>query len=415
MLDGLWILILLLGGSAFFSASETAFTSLSLMQIKEIQKRKPRLGRLLERLYHTPDIIVTTILIGNNIVNTSIATLSSHMVNEASGNVNLGLLTGIVTLAILVFGEVTPKQVAFLANVQIASFSIRILYVLSLVFRPLIWFLSIISKLIGLFRGSKGRSTVTVEGIIHMVQHARSIGLLEEYESRMVKSVFRFSDVTARGIMTHRTEVFSLSKDLTISEALPGIIEAGNGQIPVYDEDPEVIAGVVREKDLIRYMSHNEGQMKLSDVMVQPVFVQESWKVQRVFSKLKKEKSHMAIVLDEYGGLAGLLTINDLVSQIIGDLEEEDGSLSTRFPKDAEGGWVLPADEPLFVAEDLSGLEALDASSSVSIAGYIEDVLGRIPEQAESIETPIGTFTVVKAKRNKLESVRFFAAKPGDS
>lgn len=407
MSSELYIIIALLAGSAFFSASETAFTSLSLMQIKEVQRRKPSVGRLLERLYHKPDLIITTILIGNNIVNTSIATFTTQWVESFSGDTNLALITGAITLLILVFGEVTPKQIAIAANVPIAVFSIRILYVLSFLFRPVIWVMSFVSKLISLLRGNKGRNTITVEGILHLVQHARSIGLLEDYESRMVKSVFRFSDVNAHSIMTHRTLVFSLSCDDTMEEALPKIIESGYTQLPVWEGSTENIVGFIREKDLLHNMTHPDTDRLLRDIMIDPVVVPETWSVPKVFAKFKREKATMAVVLDEYGGLAGLITMTDVISQIIGDLDDEHRDHGERFAKEADGSWLIPGDEPLYHLEEISGVEVAEARNGLSLAAYIEEVLAHIPERGESLDTPLGHMVVRETNGTRIITVAF--------
>jgi len=337
--------LLLLSG--FFSGTETAFTSLSLMDIEEIRKKYPRRGELIRTMNQRPDTLLAAVLIGNNLVNIGISVLSTELTIRVFGSTALGVTTGILTLMILIFGEIVPKQLAILYNKKIVLATCQIIYGLIILFTPLIWILGTLSRIIHHLSGGTGRSQLTLDGILHMVKHAETIGLLENYRSRMVKSIFRFNDVTVHAVMTHRTKVFSLPQHLELTEALGSISKAGFSRIPVYGKDPETIVGVVLEKDVIRAVyqeqipidetspeqSDSPQSLKpkyLKDIMLPPIVVPESWKIHRVFGKLKAERLNLAIVLDEYGGLAGIITMEDLVEEIIGELYDENEEKSQK-------------------------------------------------------------------------------------
>lgn len=400
------VLIMLLALSAFFSGTETAFTSLSMIQIQQIKITHPRQGKLIEWLHNQADILLATVLIGNNLVNIGMSVLSSELTIRLFGSTALGITTGVLTLAILVFGEIIPKQTAILNNSFICIHTVRIIYLLSILFRPLIWVLSGLSSIISRLSPNNPRTHLTLDGILHMVKHAENIGILENYRTRMVKSIFRFNDVSVHAIMTHRTKVFSLPASLTISEALPLITEAGYSRIPVYGKDQEQILGIALEKDVIRAL--NDTERTLKDIMMAPIVVPESWKIHRVFSKLKSERLNLAIVLDEYGGLAGIVTMEDLVEEIIGELydenEEKEGSRITKSPS---GWYTIQGDTPLHLLEDILGEDIQHDRSIETIGGYLADLAEELPNPGTAIETPSGTFTVDRISRKQILSVRF--------
>lgn len=407
-------LVLLLVGSAFFSACETAFTSLSLMQIKEIQKKRPKRGKQIEVMYHTPERVITTLLIGNNVVNTSISVLTTEFAIQAFGDTNLGIVTGIITMIILVFGEVTPKQLAIKGNKFLITHSYPFIRLLMFIFFPLNLFLGLITVLLNLGKKNKARSNITAEGILYLIDHAEDIGVLDDTKTKMVRSAFRFSDVTSHAVMTHRTHVFSFAYNLSINEVVDKIIQTGYARIPVYKDHPENVCGIVLEKEVIRQYHLGRGEIALKDLMVSPVFVQENWRIQRVFALLKHARIHMAIVLDEYGGLAGILTINDLVEQFIGELSDE-GDLPQKTNIDRIvyvpelHAWRVDADISIYqFAQELELEEPSEVEHS-SIAGYLESITGHIAEPGETIHTPLGTFMVEESTRTVIKKVRFLA------
>ena len=238
MLTSILILTGLILFSAFFSATETAFTSLSMMQIQHLVENHGKKGRCVKELSGKPDILLTTILIGNNLVNIGASAIASQMTIELFGSQMLALMTGILTLVILIFAEVTPKRIAIIHNEKIALHTGSMVKFLSILLAPIIWLISLISSLITRFISSERRENVSMEGILHIVNIAGNMGVVQQYEQEMIKSIFRLDDVPAKAIMTHRTEVFSLDKSLTVSEAFSPMIEEGYSRIPVWGERP---------------------------------------------------------------------------------------------------------------------------------------------------------------------------------
>lgn len=399
------VLILL---SSFFSATETAFTSLSVVQIQEIKRRYGHRGLVIEKLTQRPDRLLTTILIGNNLVNIAASALASSITIESFGNEYLGIMTGVLTLVILVFGEVTPKQLAIANNELLTVHTARIISVLTYVLLPISWALSGISRVVMRLTGGRKNTRITLDSFLYLISHAENIGILESYRTRILRNVFRFSGVTVQGIMTHRTNVYSLEQDLIVQEVLPEITRRGFSRIPVYDDDPEKIVGIVLVKDIMRALSEGRAGVALKKIMVPPIFVPESRRINRMLAQFKREKLNMAIVLDEYGGLAGIVTVEDVIEEIIGDLyDEHEVRESEKVTKTDDGNYLIRGDTPIYVLNDLLHLELPYNRNVQTIGGYLTDLAGRIPAQYEVIETPAGKFVVEAISRKQILSLRY--------
>ena len=408
MTGSLIALVILWGLSGFFSGTETAFTSLSTAQVQELKRNYPRAGDLIERLLQRPNILITTILIGNNIVNIAAPVIATEATIRLIGDEATAIMTGVLTLIVLIFGEVAPKQLAFAHNVTWARRTARIIQVLSVVLRPVVWFISGVGTLFMRMTGGQKSTGVTLEGIIGLVSHAENVGILERYKTRMVRNVFRFSEVSAQAIMTQRTEVFSLDSSTGIGEALPRITDAGFSRVPVYDEDPENIVGVVLVRDLMKEVLEGRREPPLKRVMVSAIFVQAHRKIYEVFTTLRQAKMHLAVVLDEYGGVAGIVTIEDIVEEVLGEIYDENEERGRdRITQIGPRSFTILADTPVYVVNDYFGVELPQDRHAQTIGGYLVGVIGRIPAAGEQIESPFGTFTVTNISRKRIVAVRY--------
>ncbi len=406
MTGSLIALVILWALSGFFSGTETAFTSLSTAQVQQLKRESPRAGGLIESLLQRPNILITTILIGNNIVNIAAPVIATEATLRLIGEEATAVMTGVLTLIVLIFGEVAPKQLAFAHNVGWARKTARIIQVLSVVLRPVVWFVGGVGTLFMRLTGGRKSAGVTLEGIIGLVSHAENVGILERYKTRMVRNVFRFSEVSAQAVMTHRTEVFSLDASTSIGHALPQITKAGFSRVPVYDEDPERIVGLVLVRDLTKEVLEGRLEPPLKRVMVPAIFVQAHRKIYEVFTTLRQAKMHLAIVLDEYGGVAGIVTIEDIVEEVLGEIYDENEERGRdRITQTGARSFTILADTPVYVVNDYFGVELPQHRNAQTIGGYLVGVTGRIPAAGEQIETPVGTFTVTNISRKRIVAV----------
>jgi len=404
--------------SGLFSALETAFTSLNIIHIREIAKKNPKRARTIEKMYLDSETLITTLLIGNNLVNTSISVVTTNFVIEVFGDQTLGIATGVITLLLLVFGEVTPKQIAIIYNRFLIEHTAPLLQFLRLIFWPFTFLLNATARLIKLLTHSKANKTLTEEGLLHMIDHAEDLGILDDARTRMMRSVFRFSGVSAHSIMTHRTKVFSLQQDVKVGEAMESVMKAGFSRIPIYDKNPENISGIVLEKEITRFHQQGKTATSLKELMIPPVFVPESWKIEKVFALLKTSRIHLAVVLDEYGGLAGIITINDLIEEIMGEVQVE-GSLAApeqdRILKLSKARtWQVDGDVLLYQLAETLDIEFDVANDNLTLAGYLEELFGKIPEPGESIETKTALFVVEESTRTRILRARITLAEKID-
>ncbi|HAK44910.1 MAG TPA: HlyC/CorC family transporter [Spirochaeta sp.] len=399
-------LIALLILSGCFSATETAFTSLSAPQVRQISIERGRRGRLVKRLSENPDRLLTTILLGNNLVNIAASALATSITINLFGSSFIGAMTGILTLVILIFAELTPKRIAIAMNVQLSLISAPPVWFLSTILRPVIFLISGFSSLITRFVIPKETKSVSLEALLHMMGAAEEEGLVEDYESDMVKSVFRLNDVSVQAIMTHRTDVFSLDKNRTIEEAAEEISSSGFSRIPVYDKEPENIVGIVLSNDLTAHLIRKEDKLKLSKIMHEPIFIPATRKLHELFYFLKTEKLNISIILDEYGGLAGIVTREDIIEEILGELydENEDPGIE-KIQKTGESSWRIMGDTSLHQFTDTFEIDLPETEYAETVAGYILEELDRIPVVGDTISMGRCRLEIEETDKNRIVSI----------
>ncbi|MDC7232308.1 MAG: hemolysin family protein [Spirochaetales bacterium] len=408
MIPQIILLVFLLMMSALFSSTETAFTSLSLLQIHRLEKSKGRRGRKVSRLTKKPDVLLTTLLIGNNLANIGATALSTSLTISLFGSQFVGYMTGLLTLFVLIFGEVTPKQIALAENEPICLMMAYPIHWMSYIFRPVIWFISGISSLITrLFAGQVKRS-FTLENLLQMVSLGENMGIVESYEKQMVKNIFRINDTPVKGITTHRTDVFCLDKESPIEEILDEIIDRDFSRIPVYNENPEHIEGIVLMRDILKAITAGEEGVRLKDKMHEPFFIPETKMVHDLYHQFKDEKLSLAVVLDEYGGLTGIVTMEDVIEEIFGEIYDENEETETeKILTLDDNEWIIQGDTSFYELHDHLGLDLEHDIKTLTISGYLTEKLGEIPKEGSEIDLPEGLYRVSKETNNKIEEIRF--------
>ncbi len=402
---GLAVLIVL---SGFFSGIETAFTSLTSAQVHALQEKHLRLGRYVAHLMSMPDRLLSTILIGNNLVNIAAASLATVIATRLFGDYGPGIATGGLTLIILVFGEVTPKQIAIAHNDSIAAHTSRVIIALEVAFRPLVLIVAGASRLITRLTGDTPSRSPTAEGILTVVKHAASVGVLTPQESWFMKNVLRFHEVTVGMIMTHRTRVFSFDRRTPVREVLDEAITAGYSRIPVYDSDPERIVGIALLRDMMKSVNDGNKRTRVSDVMKQAIFVPETRKVQQMLQEFRNEHQHIAIVLDEYGGLAGIVTLEDVIEEILGEIYDENETREREgIIRRADGTWNIAGETPIHAVNDRLGTSFEVTRNAQTVGGFLADLAGHIPALGDILETDEGHFTIERISRKRVLEVRF--------
>lgn len=364
-------------------------------------------SRLVARLMKRQDLLLGTILLGNNLVNIAATSIATAYTIARFSDAAVTVATLVVTVIVLIFGEVTPKQVALAHNEFFAKAAAFPMSVLIPLFSPFVYSVMIFSKVITrLISFNKAKKPVSLEAILHMVSLAEDVGVVEEYENDMVKMIFRLNDIPVSSIMTHRTDVFSLDAELTIGAAGQILKEAPTfSRIPIYDKDSENIRGIVLARDIL---TGENPESKLKSIEYKPIFVSETKKVSELFSIFKINKLKMAVVLDEYGGLAGIVTQEDVVEEITGELYDEDEDRAqSRLVRLDENTYLLNGDLPIDIFSGEVDADLTPSRYSQTMSGYIFETLGKIPAEGESVFIPNGKLTVRKMDGNQIVQILF--------
>lgn len=379
------ILIILILLSGFFSASETALTAYRSNNLEKLDEEKnKRVYELLKQWIKDPNAMLTGLLIGNNIVNilaSSIATIV--IVNYFGQNSSSVLLaTGIMTVMILIFGEITPKLIARNNSSSIAEFVIIIVHTMTFILKPVIALLMIISKLIGRILGidiTSSQIMITEEDIISFVNVGNAEGIIEEDEKEMIHSIVTLGETTAKEVMTPRTSMLAFEGSKTINDVWDEIIENGFSRIPVYNETIDDIIGIVYVKDLMGHIKNGDLNLPLSQFVRNAYYVPETKSIIEILKEFRSLQVHIAMVLDEYGGIVGLVTIEDLIEEIVGDIRDEyDDEDEFFFVKIAENKYEVDAMIDIETLNKELNLSLPISEDYESLGGLIVTELGRI-------------------------------------
>lgn len=406
------LLVILIILSGIFSASETALTAFKSMDLQEIENVNPKKANLLKLWLTRPNEILTAILLGNNIVNilaSSIATIVTlKIVGEASGNA-IAIATVSMTVVVLIFGEITPKVLAKTYSMKISGMVIGPIYIMSIVALPIIKLLMFITKIISKMMGVDIRQEnlmITEEEIKSYINVGSSEGVIEEEEREMIHSIIEFGDTTAKEVMTPRTSIFMLDSESTIDEVWDEIIESGYSRIPVYGEDYDEILGILYVKDLMVLAKNRTTNIPIKNILREVYFVPDTKSIVEILDEFRKKQVHMAVILDEYGGTIGLLTIEDLIEEIIGEIKDE-YDLHEEDEIEEIGEKKYKVDARINI-EDLNKelyTEIPESEDYESLGGYILDVLGRVAEVDDTVLLDHVKMTVLEVDKTRVVKI----------
>jgi CBS domain containing-hemolysin-like protein len=406
MID-IFIIIVLLFLSAFFSGSETAFTSLSSFQVDKLAENTGYRGKTLKKLYERQNIFIATVLICNNIVNISLSAFVTNYTIKIWGNDYLGYVTGVLTLLVLIFGEVTPKNIAMTWNEPISLFIAPIFKILSFILYPVIIIINACSSFVTHMVGNREKEQLSSEMIYSLISTAANQGLVKDYERRMTRGVFNMGHTTVKNIMTHRTDVASMDQEAQIQDVISEVDKHQFSRYPLYSEDKENITGLVRSSKIVNEIRKGNMTRKLREIKERPLFVQESRKISDVFRQMKKENMHFAVVLDEYGGLSGIVTLDDIVNSILGDIDNATFSETERIEKISDKEYLIYGEAPITSVTDTLGITLPWDDRLKTIGGLITKKMARIPFAGEKVTLGKYTFTIEEASDRQVLKVRF--------
>jgi len=380
LFDQIVVLSVLLLLSGFFSSAETALFSISRAKARHIAKEKGFTNTLIKKMKDDPHRLLSTILIGNNLVNVGAAALATAIAIDLVANHAVGIATGLMTALILIFGEIIPKSIATRNNVLIARLVIMPLYWLSILFSPIIYLLNFIPRLA---RKVQRKSRVTEEELMTFVEVVEEEGGIEEEEKELIHNIFEFDDTSASEIMTPRADMFVINVDDEL--VLEEIIRSGFSRIPVIEEDIDHVIGILNIKDLFMHQVTSAKQADARSVMSEPYFVPENKKLDHLLQEFKRRKQHIAIVVDEHGGVSGPITLEDALEEIVGEIVDETDKVEPHIVKLKRNEWRVLGKSEIEDVNDKLAMEIPDTKEYDTFSGYVLDQIGRIPHEKEDI------------------------------
>lgn len=319
-------LVILLIGSGFFSASETSLMSLSKIRIRHMQEEGVKGAKLVASLIEDSNKLLSTILVGNNVVNIAATSISTSLFMTLLGSNGVPVATAVMTVLVLLFGEITPKTIAANNSEKVAIFVSRPIKVIIFILKPVVWVFNLVTGVIFKILGVKDKSNqpyITEEELKTMVNVSHEEGVLEIEERQIINNVFQFGDMQAKEAMVQRLDMIAINSEDKYEEIIEMFKNEKFSRMPVYNESIDDIIGILNIKDIIFLSDEEIQQFNIKDYIREPFFTYEFKKITQLLEEMKIEKSQMAIVVDEYGGTAGLITIEDLVEVIVGDIEDE--------------------------------------------------------------------------------------------
>ena len=390
--------------------SETALMSLSKIRIRHMVDEKVKGSKLVEKLIEDPNKLLGAILIGNNIVNIGASSLATSLALKLFGGSDkaVTIVTLVMTVLILIFGEITPKSIAKQKSEKVSLIVSKPIKVVVSVFKPLVTvFTGISSLFIRLLGGDPKASEpfITQEELKTMVGVSEE-GVLEDVEKEMIFNVFDFGDMQVKDIMVQRVDITAIDVEFKYKEVLEIIKTEQFSRIPVYKETIDNIIGILNVKDLI-IADINEEDFKVTDYTREPFYTFEFKKITEVFKEMKKSKNHMSIVLDEYGGTVGIITIEDLIEEIVGEIEDEYDDEDEMIEVVKEDEYIVDGSARLDDISDLIGV-SMESEELDSVGGLVIGELGRIPEEKEEVLINNIRFVVEEVDKNRIKKVRIF-------
>ncbi len=397
------VLILMVILSAYFSATETAFTSLNRIRLKSKADNGDRRAKLVLELSENYDRLLSTILIGNNIVNNVATTLSAVLFIDLLGSgTGPAVSTVVLTVVILIFGEISPKSLAKESPEAFARFSAPILRVLLVILTPLNFIFTQWKKLLGLLFRRKDAEGITDEELMTIVSEAEDQGGLDEDEGQLIRSAIRFDDLEAGDILTPRVDMVALEDTATMDEAAALFAEEGYSRLPIYHENLDDIVGVIHQKDLFSARYH--GRADLSALIHPVLHITATAKIDELMRQFQRTKTHMAIVVDEYGGTDGLLTLEDVVEELVGEIWDEHDEVVEQFRRQDDGSYLIDGSADVDRMLDLFSLK--EESDSATVSGWVLDKLGHIPETGERFECDGLAVTVTRVQHHRVLEIQ---------
>ena len=389
------IMVLLLALSAFFSGSETALTFISRYKVKHLFDQKKRGSKNLKRLTDNPQRMLITILVGNNLINISASVFATTIAYQLLSNNVIGIATGVMTFLILVFGEIVPKTLATQHSEAISLFVAGPIWFLSVILWPLIrlWEAMSFSK--------KGKTPfITEDELKTIVNVGKKEGTIKEAE--MIHRVFKFDDISVKDVMTPKTDMKAVNINKHVGDVLTIAASTGYSRFPVFENSKDHIKGVVYVKDILK----NRNNTSIEEVMNHAYFVPDTKKIDVLLKQFQKKKINMAIVVNEHGSVIGLVTGEDIVEEIVGEIMDETDKIDPEIIRKGKKSWIVQGKTDIQDVNKTLKLKLSDKEDFSTLGGFILHRLGKFPKKGEEIKLGNTVMKVLNVEHNRIKEVR---------
>lgn len=377
------VMVLCIVLSGFFSATETAFSSVNKIKMISLSENgNKKAARVLELLENF-DNFISTVLIGNNVVNILLTSLTTALFITLVGSYGTTLSTVVTTLVVLLFGEIAPKTMAKRAPENFAMVALPIMEFFIVILTPFTFVFSLWTKMLSKIGNNTEDSSITDDELLTIVNEAHSEGGIDEYESELIKKAIVFDDSQAGDILTPRVDIIAVPTDATDEEITEVFSESGYTRIPVYEGTLDNIVGIIHQKDY--YESVIEGGKPLSEVIQKAMFVAPSMKISLLLRELQTQKEHLAVVVDEYGGTAGLVTMEDILEELVGEIWDEHDEVVEDIEEVGADTYIVQGTLPIDEMLEFFHVKCEETEAD-TVSGWVMEQMGKIPEERDSFE-----------------------------
>ncbi len=403
------VLIFLLFLSAFFSSAETSLVTVNKIRMRSLAEEGNKRAQTVVKVTDDSGKMLSAILIGNNIVNLSASSLATTLTGKVFGNQYIAVATGILTLLVLIFGEITPKTMATINADKMSMFFAPIISFLMTILTPFIWIINnmanVVLRLLRVDPNDKG-AAITETELRTIVEVSHEEGVIESEEKRMINNVFDFGDSQARDVMIPRIDMTFADINSTYQEIIDIFREEKYTRLPVFDGTTDNVVGIINVKDLLLFDSHEEFNVR--DILREPYYAYEFKKTSELMEELRKTSNNITIVLDEYGSTVGMITLEDLLEEIVGEIRDEyDDDEKDPVEKVGENEYLIAGMTKLDDLNELVGTK-LESEDYDSVGGLVIELLDRLPEEGDVVSLPGVEMRVDKVDKNRIESVHVY-------
>ncbi len=396
--------------SAYFSATETAFSSANSTKLKTLAEKGSKKAKLACELLEHYDKLLSTILIGNNIVNILMASIGTVLFVRHYGDAGATISTVVVTVVVLVFGEISPKSVAKDCAERFAMFSAPILQVFLFVLTPLNFLFSLWKKLLAKVFRLNGESKMSQEELLMLVDEVQQDGSIDKNEGELLKNAIDFSEQQAQDILIHRVDLAALPITASKEEVAALFTETKYSRLLIYQDSIDHILGTVHQKDF--YVGCGITEKPLPEIIVPPLFVLENEPISRLLKTLQKAKTHVAVVVDEYGGTCGIVTMEDILEELVGEIWDEHDEIEVFIRKTGANTFLV--DAGMDFDEFAAYFQLKTDSEMTSVSGWVMEQFGRVPESGERITAGPLDVLVTKVDNHRIEEIQITQHAPAE-